>query len=454
MIPYPELREVVALFSLAAYYLTLYGLVNPEHHYIMGLITGLLGAVYFVTALVIQLARPAGWTMFARFILTTIVLLVLATAIQFSGFDTVMWWSVEALLLLVCGLYWNLRFVWLSAIFVFGLAVLKLLPAAIILQPVSEFQLLLNKRAHTFLLLALSLGISGNLMSRRKEDTNVGLCNALRYAWSVLIALLIIVEVVDYFRLKMVAASSEGIAELTFERFMTLAVSGMVYSLPLVWVGAKKRNIPLLHVGLGVLAIAVCLAVVRGIAVDPVINFTLLANSRVGAVVLIIGGLLVHARWLRDGRGTIDWLQDVINVIAIAVVVLLLVLFTGEARDFFEKQKLLLDQSMSGLAAEQSRLNNLEQMSLSAVWLVYSIALMGVGIWKRSRGLRLVSIVLFGFTILKIFVYDLSFLETLYRIFSFVGLGVILLAVSYLYQRYKSIILGPPKIEGKTAESP
>jgi uncharacterized membrane protein len=49
---------------------------------------------------------------------------------------------------------------------------------------------------------------------------------------------------------------------------------------------------------------------------------------------------------------------------------------------------------------------------------------------------------LFGVSILKIFIYDLSFLDTLYRIFSFLGLGVILLAVSYLYQRYRGIILG------------
>ena len=69
---------------------------------------------------------------------------------------------------------------------------------------------------------------------------------------------------------------------------------------------------------------------------------------------------------------------------------------------------------------------------------------MVIGIWRRQRGIRVASMVLFGFTILKIFIYDLSFLETLYRIFSFVGLGVILLVVSYLYQKYKNIILGDP----------
>lgn len=51
----------------------------------------------------------------------------------------------------------------------------------------------------------------------------------------------------------------------------------------------------------------------------------------------------------------------------------------------------------------------------------------------------------FGISILKIFIYDLSFLDTLYRIFSFIGLGLMLLMVSYLYHRF---------IAKKAAEEP
>jgi len=91
---------------------------------------------------------------------------------------------------------------------------------------------------------------------------------------------------------------------------------------------------------------------------------------------------------------------------------------------------------------EMARLQNLRQLLLSAGWLVYSIILMALGSGSGARTVRIEAIVLFGVSILKIFIYDLSFLDTLYRTFSFVGLGVILLAVSYLYQRYRSIILG------------
>jgi len=66
--------------------------------------------------------------------------------------------------------------------------------------------------------------------------------------------------------------------------------------------------------------------------------------------------------------------------------------------------------------------------------------LIGYGIWRRTLSLRIIAIIVFGVAILKIFIYDLRFLETLYRIFSFIGLGLILLSVSFLYQRFKASI--------------
>ena len=81
-------------------------------------------------------------------------------------------------------------------------------------------------------------------------------------------------------------------------------------------------------------------------------------------------------------------------------------------------------------------------MALSIVWVGYSILLIAYGIWRRSLLLRMLAIILVGIAILKIFFYDLSFLETGYRIVSFIGLGLILLAISFLYQRFKSVISG------------
>jgi uncharacterized membrane protein len=87
-----------------------------------------------------------------------------------------------------------------------------------------------------------------------------------------------------------------------------------------------------------------------------------------------------------------------------------------------------------------AKLRNMQQMLLSTSWLVVSSILIIIGIWKKMWILRITAIVLFGVAILKMFLYDLSFLDTVYRIISFIGLGLILLAASFAYQKYKKFI--------------
>jgi len=125
---------------------------------------------------------------------------------------------------------------------------------------------------------------------------------------------------------------------------------------------------------------------------------------------------------------------------------MIFVLCTAETRDYFGRIIYQLNQANASNLADGNvdqalrKYGNLQQMALSLVWLVYSILLIGYGFWRRILSLRIIAIVIFGIAILKIFIYDLSFLETLYRIFSFIGLGLILLSVSFLYQRFKSAI--------------
>ena len=73
--------------------------------------------------------------------------------------------------------------------------------------------------------------------------------------------------------------------------------------------------------------------------------------------------------------------------------------------------------------------------SYSAVWMFYGAALMVIGFWKQQQFLRWQAMVLVAATILKVFIYDVSALDKGYRILSFLVLGAILLAISFLYQR-------------------
>ncbi|WEK35707.1 MAG: DUF2339 domain-containing protein [Candidatus Pseudobacter hemicellulosilyticus] len=82
------------------------------------------------------------------------------------------------------------------------------------------------------------------------------------------------------------------------------------------------------------------------------------------------------------------------------------------------------------------------RFGLSIIWGVFALGLISYGIWKKRRYLRLAAMVLFTITLLKLFFYDLAGSSTIIKTVSFISLGVILLLVSYLYNRYKELLFG------------
>jgi uncharacterized membrane protein len=75
-------------------------------------------------------------------------------------------------------------------------------------------------------------------------------------------------------------------------------------------------------------------------------------------------------------------------------------------------------------------------LAMSLAWGLYAMALLVVGLWRRMRALRFLSLGFLLLTVAKVFLYDLANLEGGYRILSFLGLGVSLILVSLLYQRF------------------
>lgn len=59
-----------------------------------------------------------------------------------------------------------------------------------------------------------------------------------------------------------------------------------------------------------------------------------------------------------------------------------------------------------------------------------------VGFWVKARGVRYAGIGLMAVSLLKVFFHDLSSLDSIYRIAALMGVAVIALAASFLYQRF------------------
>ncbi|WP_299685672.1 DUF2339 domain-containing protein [uncultured Dokdonia sp.] len=80
------------------------------------------------------------------------------------------------------------------------------------------------------------------------------------------------------------------------------------------------------------------------------------------------------------------------------------------------------------------------KLGLSILWGIYALLLIGLGIWKKKQYLRIMAIILFAITLIKLFVYDIAHLNTISKTIVFVSLGVLLLIISFLYNKYKNTI--------------
>jgi uncharacterized membrane protein len=87
-----------------------------------------------------------------------------------------------------------------------------------------------------------------------------------------------------------------------------------------------------------------------------------------------------------------------------------------------------------------------QKVGFSVLWGVYALVLVGRGIWRKRKVLRLLGIALFGVTLIKLFLFDLGDIATLGKIIAFVGLGVLLLVISFLYQKFKDVILAEDEV--------
>jgi len=80
------------------------------------------------------------------------------------------------------------------------------------------------------------------------------------------------------------------------------------------------------------------------------------------------------------------------------------------------------------------------KLGLSILWGTYSLLLIIIGIWKKLKYLRICAILLFGITLIKLSAYDISGMDTISKTIVFILLGIILLIISFLYNKYRKVI--------------
>jgi uncharacterized membrane protein len=145
--------------------------------------------------------------------------------------------------------------------------------------------------------------------------------------------------------------------------------------------------------------------------------------------------------------GVADLGQALVATVAVGVAALLtgllverrdlaILLLVGAAVSFVYAVSLGIVDVIQGDEIERSQT---AQVVLSAFWSGVGLAAIVVGLLRDTREVRYGGLVLLGIGVAKLFLYDLSELDQLYRVLSFIAVGLLLLAGAYAYQRVRSV---------------
>jgi len=202
---------------------------------------------------------------------------------------------------------------------------------------------------------------------------------------------------------------------------MALSIVWLIFGATMLIMGLQRRQAALRWLGL----VTFGLTAGKVFIVDPDLTastYQLLANHHAFPLLVIAAMLFLAPHWYRrDLEHVGEGEEMVATAMPFLASVLLWWVLTSEAWHFVDW----------GLGAE----GDAQQYALSAVWTAYGAVLVAIGLIRRNASLRWIGMALLAITIVKVFSLDLRELDIVYKILALLGLGLVLIAVGFGYQR-------------------
>jgi uncharacterized membrane protein len=330
-------------------------------------------------------------------------------------------WLTVALALMVAGIAWVADKRPLPALRMLAAAVAVRVMARIaweprIVGPDVGTTPIFNWLLYGYGISAAAFAVGGHLLRRRADD---GPARTIDSGAIVLTVLLAFSEIRHFIYRGDIYRNSTGLAELALQVSVGLAMT----------IGLERLRLhtrSLVHdVGALVVAALTLMAIVLGLAVskNPLLTGEPVGGSFVNLILLGYGLPAVLAAALAlQTRGVRPRFYSA--TAAVTAVALALAYLSLEARALYHGEVLSVGPT-----------SNAEQYTYSAVWLAFGVVLLAVGVLLRSQPVRFASAAVVILTVLKVFLVDMHDLTGIYQGLSFIGLGVVLLGIGWLYQR-------------------
>lgn len=437
---------LLVILNAVFYFGASYGILEREYYGILGLFAVLVSAFYLGLGYVAYRRDAEDRLLLMVFIGLGVLFLVLAVPIQFDQQWITMGWAVQAVILAWIGLRIKDGTARKAALVVFFIA-----GARWVLYDASEwlfrepdrFIPLLNRRSLSGFVLIAALGLAIYLYRRLGEgveDRESRLITGLYLLAANVVALAVLsLDVNEYYEHQRILARDPLSGVGPFARLDHLSASKQ-FMLSAVWTAYGAIAL-MVGIAKGIALLRAPALVLLGLTTFKILTVDAgyydadwhvpLLNQTFAAFTLMILALACSVWFYARAEEVEDNERNVmIPALICAANVLAVIALSAEASGYYQRQ---VSEGMEYDAQRDLRLA--EQLSLSLIWAVYGGVALVIGFLRGSKLLRVFALLLLLLTIVKVFFVDMSALDRLYRIISFIVLGAILLAVSFLYQR-------------------
>jgi uncharacterized membrane protein len=443
--PFAALDFALLLSNTFFYYAAgMYALNNPVAVNFRGVFTVLLAAFNFGFAYSLYKNERVDRNLVFLLIGLVLTFTSLAAPIQLHGNYITLFWAAETVLLLWLSQKSGIRLMKLASYAVMALMIISLIadlqqiyaPIYTLDVELKELPVILNKAYLTSLFAVASLVLT--LMLLKKETGEDHYINPRIYRIILTVAAILLVYMMN--RLELVHHIGYAYSDNVPMKVLAVGAYNMLFLLALLLM-APRLTVPGdardAFAFIGVLA-AVFYA---GIYFQPMVV------SRYGMI-------------MDHGPATAFWIHYILVALIIPISVLSIKgiqrfkefnLRTYNAYSWFfvaffvflastELDNVVLLVGASDTNMEHVIVQN-HKIGYPILWGVTSFLLIAIGLKWKLRHLRIISLTLFLITLLKLFLVDIRGISEGGKIAAFISLGILLLTVSFMYQRLKKILL-------------
>ncbi|RKR82432.1 putative membrane protein DUF2339 [Mucilaginibacter gracilis] len=415
----------------------LYLLTAMQHPELRGLFSAGLGGINLVLSYILFKNKKADANIIYLLIGITLTFLSLTAPIQLHGHNITLFWAAETVLL-----YWlyqksKIELMKFTSLIIWIAMLLSLLMDWINVYGSTTLALsvIANKGFITTLVVSVSSCLLATLIAKdeNKEIYNVQISiNLYKYTALVLLFLSGFFEINHQFLSRYPNTALNNL-------YLMLYAPAFVYAFYLL---SKKLPAIKLNWRISAAILAMCITVY--LAFSPQffdVQYSILVDGKISAMHFaahwlgfVFVGLLFYqlAMIAKEHIPEVDMITWVLSAAIVLFLSLEVCLANNEL--FYSRA---------------TTINNMEtnyiKVGLPILWGLASFALMWLGMRNKVRTLRIVSLTLFTITLVKLFVFDIQNIPPAGKIAAFFCLGVLLLIISFMYQKVKKIIVEDAK---------